>query len=109
MMLQITPSWTRPNTATWQDGRSYGVCGSCGFRLMEVMPPTRRTYPLSVEYCPICGHRRNDEGVTAGQVLSREAKLAALRRWLLAHDLDEALLQRHYHLSLEAFFVEGAL
>ncbi len=85
---------------------TYRVCDNCGFRLMEVLPPTRRTYPFPVEYCPICGRRRDDRGTFSGRRLSRGAKLAALRRWLLEHDLDEALLQRHYHLRLEQFFVE---
>ncbi|NPA93509.1 MAG: hypothetical protein GXO56_07505 [Chloroflexi bacterium] len=91
------------------DEKTYRVCDNCGFRLMEVWPPTRRTYPFSVEYCPICGRRRDDRGVYPGRRMSRGAKLAALRRWLREHDLDEELLRRHYHLRLEQFFVEGAL
>ncbi len=109
MMLQIAPSWARTRGAQKNDEKSYRVCPTCGFRLMEVMPPTPRTYPFSVEHCPVCGYRRDDHGVTTGRHMSRTAKFEALRRWLLDHDLDEGLLQRHYHLSMESFFVEGDL
>ncbi len=91
------------------DKKTYRVCDHCGFRLMEVWPPIRRTYPFSVEYCPICGRRRDGRGVHPGRRMSRGAKLAALRRWLREYGLDEESLRRHYHLRSEQFFVEGAL
>ena len=103
MLLQITPS--RKRLRTQNAPKSYEACPHCGSRLMAVLSPSARTYPLPVERCPICGYRRDDEGVTPGRALSHEEKMLAARQWLALHDLDEALLQRHYHLSLEHFFV----
>ena len=105
MLLQIAPS--RNRTPVGDAAKTYEVCSYCGFRLMEVLPPSVRTYPLPVERCPICGYRRDDDGVVPGRTLSRVEKVLALKQWLALHDLDEALLQRHYHLSLEHFFVDG--
>ena len=84
--------------------RQYRTCPNCGFRLMEVWPPTRGTYPFSVEYCPICGRRRDEHGTFPGRALSDEARLDALRQWLKARRLNERILREHYHLSLERFF-----
>ncbi len=105
MLLQIAPS--RHRSRANEAPKTYEVCPHCGFRLMEVLSPSPRTYPLPVERCPICGYGRGDDGVTPGKVLSHAEKVRALQQWLALHDLDEALLQRHYHLSLEHFFAEG--
>jgi len=82
----------------------YQVCAHCGFRLMHVLPPTRKTFPLPVLYCPICGLRQDDSGFTPGKALTYEAKLEALRRWLQQQGLDEETLREQYHLELGQFF-----
>ncbi len=87
---------------------AYQTCEHCGFRLLHVLPPTRKTFPFPVLFCPICGFRQDDSGLHPGQTLSREEKFAALRRWLSRQGLDEQTLARHYHLELAQFFEEVA-
>ena len=83
---------------------TYQVCSHCGFRLMHVLPPTRKTFPFPVVYCPICGLRQDETGFHPGASLSEEEKYDALRRWLQRQGLDEQTLVEHYHLSLDHFF-----
>lgn len=109
MMLQVDSSWMRMQTSKAQEEVTYRPCPVCGFRLMEVLPPTRRTYPFSREHCPICGYHRDQHGVKPGRQLSSAAKAAAFKRWMLDHGLDENLLRLHYHISPDAFFVEDTL
>lgn len=106
MLLKTTPEdgrYLHPSFADTVE-LSYQVCTHCGFRLMHVLPPTQKTFPLPVLYCPICGLRQDDNGFTPGKRLSYEAKLDALRRWLKQQGLDEETLQEQYHLDLEQFF-----
>ena len=108
-MLQVDSTWMRMQMTGNREEVVYRPCPVCGFRLMEVLPPTRRTYPFSREHCPICGYHRDEHGVKAGQKMSSAAKAAAFRRWMLDRGLDEHLLRLHYHISSDAFFVEGSL
>ena len=110
MVLQLAPSWLQLTHGEQISSEvTYHVCPTCGFRLMEMAPPTVQTYPFPVETCFVCGYRRDSDGIFAGKSLDRESKLEAVRMWLLRYDLNEDVLQRHYHLSLTAFFADGSL
>ncbi len=83
---------------------TYQVCTHCGFRLMHVLPPTRKTFPFPVVYCPVCEMRRDEHGFHPGKNLNEEERREALRRWLLKQGLDEITLAERYRLSLDHFF-----
>lgn len=83
---------------------TYQVCTHCGFRLMHVLPPTRKTFPFPVVYCPVCEMRRDESGFHPGKTLNDSEKREAVRRWLLKQGLDEQVLAERYRLSLEHFF-----
>lgn len=101
MLLLNQPTGVTYSTA---EEKEYRQCENCGFRLMEVLPPTKGTYPLPVEVCPICGRRRDDHGFFPGEKLTPEAKHEAFRRWLISQGLNEDILRSNYHLSMEDFF-----
>jgi len=109
MVLPATSLWVQAYDEAQVVEKTYRPCPNCGFRLMEVMPSILDVDAFSVAYCPVCGFRHDSRGKNSGAVLSQEAKREALRQWLRMHDLDEDLLQKHYHLSWTAFFVENSM
>ena len=102
-LVQTAPAWEVAQSEESTEVH-YQICPYCGFRLLHVLPPSRRTFPLVIVYCPICGFRRDEHGFKPGRRLSEEERLAALRRWLQHQGLDERILRESYHLELHQFF-----
>lgn len=108
MEFERLASLTLPNSKTPTTQIDYRICSVCGFRLMRVETVTIHRQALTSIHCPICGFRSGADGVFSGQRLSPEQRHQAFEGWLARHNLSRQILQRHYRLEMESFFVSEA-
>ena len=84
----------------------YKTCEFCGFRLVRVEPPLDREDPKPVEFCPICGMARDENGFRPGKNLTGEERWSAFDDWLERLGLSRDILRSRYRLQPENFFEE---
>ncbi|MBN1666990.1 MAG: hypothetical protein JW862_07865 [Anaerolineales bacterium] len=105
MEFERLASLTLPKSKAPSTQVDYRVCEVCGFRLMRVETVTIHNQALTSIHCPICGFRSGAEGFARGRQLSPDQRRQAFEGWLARHNLSRQILQRHYRLEMESFFV----
>ena len=91
---------------TSTDDFEHEPCPNCHFKLAFSGPPTPKTAPMRVVYCPMCGFSLDDSGFKAGAQLVDGVREAAIRNWMAQEGLDSYNIYDRWGLTMDELFDE---